>query len=325
MKKAILMITFAAFTFGINAQVFTTNTTPVGLEHNVLFSATTRFSVTQTGSAALTLGTLFDGKFAPSYTATGPSADDPTVILIEDLPNSPTQTGAWVGWSTRYWQAKRFKVEAFDAYKSKNTWKVISDYSDQDYNGGRSYSAKLPSGTFTKLRFTFYSAVGTDGRLGVSELFYIHPEAVRPYEGLLDNSNGTMNYKNGNVGIGTTDPGAWRLAVNGKIRAKEVKVETDWADFVFEEKYELPTLAEVEDHIKEKGHLKDIPSAGEVAENGILLGEINAKLLQKIEELTLYTIDQQKEIETLNAQGIDQQKEIETLKTLVEKLIEDKK
>lgn len=128
-------------------------------------------------------------------------------------------------------------------------------------------------------------------------------------------TNGTtrmiIEQSNGNVGIGTTDPGAWKLAVNGKIRAKEVKVETGWADFVFEEKYELPSLTEVEDHIKEKGHLKDIPSAEEVAENGIFLGEMDAKLLQKIEELTLYTIDQQKEIETL--------------RSLVEKLIEEEK
>ncbi len=105
--------------------------------------------------------------------------------------------------------------------------------------------------------------------------------------------------ENGNVGIGTTNPGTWKLAVNGKVRAKEVQVETGWADFVFETDYALPTLSEVENHIKEKGHLKDIPSAEEVEKNGISLGKINAKLLQKIEELTLYTIQQQKEIQNL--------------------------
>jgi hypothetical protein len=104
--------------------------------------------------------------------------------------------------------------------------------------------------------------------------------------------------KSGNIGIGTNNPGTWKLAVNGNIRAKEVKVETGWSDFVFENNYNLPTLKEVERHIKEKGHLKDIPSAKEVAENGILLGGMNAKLLQKIEELTLYTIDQEKKLQT---------------------------
>ena len=120
---------------------------------------------------------------------------------------------------------------------------------------------------------------------------------------------------NGNVGIGTVSPGNWKLAVNGKVRAKEVKVETGWSDFVFNKEYELPSLQEVDNHIKEKGHLKDIPSAKEVEENGIFLGEMDAKLLQKIEELTLYTIQQEKKIE-------DQDEEIKKLKLLNEKLLE---
>ncbi|WP_192350826.1 hypothetical protein [Algoriphagus sp. Y33] len=104
---------------------------------------------------------------------------------------------------------------------------------------------------------------------------------------------------NGSVGIGTLALGSYMLAVNGRIRAKEIKVETGWSDFVFNGNYVLPTLAEVEAHIKEKGHLKDIPSAEEVAENGIFLGEMDSKLLQKIEELTLYIIEQNKRIENL--------------------------
>ncbi|CAM1357400.1 DUF4200 domain-containing protein [Tenacibaculum halocynthiae] len=111
------------------------------------------------------------------------------------------------------------------------------------------------------------------------------------------------NFSSRNVGIGTITPGAWKLAVNGKIRAKEIKVETGWSDFVFYDDYELPTLKEVENYIKEKGHLKDIPSAKIVEQNGIFLGEMDAKLLQKIEELTLYTIQQQKEIEELKLQN----------------------
>ena len=112
--------------------------------------------------------------------------------------------------------------------------------------------------------------------------------------------------RNGNIGIGTTVPDA-KLSVNGNIRAKEIKVETGWSDFVFEKDYHLPTLQEVEAHIKEKGHLQDIPSAREVEENGIYLGEMNAKLLQKIEELTLYIIQLEGKLE-----GIQQ--EINNLK-----------
>lgn len=103
---------------------------------------------------------------------------------------------------------------------------------------------------------------------------------------------------NGNVGIGTLNSN-WKLAVNGNILAKEIKVETTWSDFVFYEDYKLSTLQQVENYIKKEGHLKDIPSEKEVEKNGIFLGGMDAKLLRKIEELTLYTIQQQKDINTL--------------------------
>ena len=106
----------------------------------------------------------------------------------------------------------------------------------------------------------------------------------------------------GNVGIGITDPGTWKLAVNGNIRAKEIKVETGWADYVFEKDYPLPSLEEVERHILEKGHLINIPSAEEVEANGIEVGEMNRLLLEKIEELTLYIINQDKRIKKLENQ-----------------------
>ncbi|RUT71266.1 hypothetical protein D0817_05130 [Flavobacterium cupreum] len=109
---------------------------------------------------------------------------------------------------------------------------------------------------------------------------------------------------NGNLGIGTTTTGPHKLAVEGSIGAREIKVQaTGWSDFVFEKNYSLPTLEEVEKHINEKGHLKDVPSEKEVLENGINLGEMNSKLLQKIEELTLYSIEQNKKIIDLQKQN----------------------
>ena len=81
-----------------------------------------------------------------------------------------------------------------------------------------------------------------------------------------------------------------------------------WSDFVFFKDYKLPTLKEVENHIKEKGHLKDIPSAKEVEKNGFFLGEMDAKLLQKIEELTLYTIEQEKKIKAFEKEKLQNRK-----------------
>lgn len=106
---------------------------------------------------------------------------------------------------------------------------------------------------------------------------------------------------NGNVGIGTLNSQGYKLAVNGTIRAKEIRVDTGWADFVFKKGYQLPTLEEVEKHINEKGHLPNIPSEAEVKAVGVDLGEINAKLLQKIEELTLYTIQLQKDMNNMKS------------------------
>ncbi|WP_159584756.1 hypothetical protein [Marinoscillum sp. 108] len=120
---------------------------------------------------------------------------------------------------------------------------------------------------------------------------------------------------NGNVGIGTITTGTHRLAVEGSIGAREIKVEANgWSDFVFENDYDLPTLEEVEQHIDENGHLPEIPSEAEVAENGINLGEMDAKLLQKIEELTLYLIEQNKELKTAQTEILELKKEVSALK-----------
>ena len=112
----------------------------------------------------------------------------------------------------------------------------------------------------------------------------------------------------------------FKLGVNGKIAATEVKVAAyaNWADFVFKKEYKLPTLTEVENHIKKKGHLQNIPSASEVKKDGFFLGEMDAKLLQKIEELTLYTIQQEKQLKI-------QAEEVRELKELVNKLIQKNK
>ncbi|MET1260675.1 fibronectin type III domain-containing protein [Flagellimonas sp. DF-77] len=107
------------------------------------------------------------------------------------------------------------------------------------------------------------------------------------------NSPSMVLDQSGNLGIGTQNIEGWKLAVGGSIRAEEIKVETGWADYVFEADYELRTLAELAAYIETHGHLPNIPSADEVAANGIKLGDMNRLLLEKIEELTLYMLQQQ--------------------------------
>ncbi|MDG3581259.1 hypothetical protein [Galbibacter pacificus] len=131
----------------------------------------------------------------------------------------------------------------------------------------------------------------------------------------IDGGSAMSIYNDRSVGINTSSTGSHKLAVGGSIGAQEVKVEVGgWSDFVFENDYDLPTLEEVEKYIHEKGHLKDIPSAKEVEKNGIFLGEMNAKLLQKIEELTLYVIETNKENIKLNSKILELEKKIDELK-----------
>lgn len=112
---------------------------------------------------------------------------------------------------------------------------------------------------------------------------------------------------NGNVGIGTTTP-SQKLSVNGTINAKEVVVTTSgWPDYVFNKGYHLSSLDSLNGFIENNGHLPGMPSAKDIRDNGQNVGEMNKKLLQKVEELTLYLLKQNKTIEA-------QKQELEALK-----------
>ena len=107
---------------------------------------------------------------------------------------------------------------------------------------------------------------------------------------------------NGNIGIGTNNPQA-KLAVNGEILAKSVRVNTSgtyWPDYVFGNDYTLMNLKELEQYVNAHKHLPNVPSAEEVEEKGdVDLGTMNAILLEKVEELTRYVIDLQHQIDEL--------------------------
>jgi hypothetical protein len=156
-----------------------------------------------------------------------------------------------------------------------------------------------------KDRFAFNSEAGNSSNLRMfdkneNEIFKVSDDGNNKIILSLPNVNSFLGIGTNSFNDGTD---IFRLSVNGNIRAHRVKVYTTWADYVFEKNYKLPTLQEVENQIKLNGHLFDIPSSKEVEEKGIELGEMNKLLLQKVEELTLYVIQMNKEIELLKSKS----------------------
>jgi hypothetical protein len=151
--------------------------------------------------------------------------------------------------------------------------------------------------------------------------------------------HGTKSVFYGNVGIGTKNPDE-KLTVKGKIHAKEVKVDLNIpADYVFQkyytgtsslkDNYKLPTLEYVETFTKKNHHLPEVPSAKEIQKNGLHLKQMTNLLLQKIEELTLYTIEQEKKLKKQETESkyqskknLNLEKRLARLESLLQKSIQ---
>jgi len=145
---------------------------------------------------------------------------------------------------------------------------------------------------------------------------------IRPFNAVnyflgLNNSTPVLGITTtGNVLIGQTSQvnSAYLLDVNGNVRSNAITVNTTGADFVFEPSYKLYSLSALEQYINQYHHLPEIPSAKQMQANGLNVGETQVKLLQKIEELTLYIIEKDKEIKEDHARMIEQDKQIESEK-----------
>ncbi|MNL04033.1 hypothetical protein D3C87_1245910 [compost metagenome] len=124
----------------------------------------------------------------------------------------------------------------------------------------------------------------------------------------------------GSVGIGTVSP-VYKLDVCGTIRAKEIRVDMlGGCDFVFNDDYKLMDLNKLEEFVTRNKHLPQIASEKEMIANGLEMKEFQMKLLQKIEELTLYTIEQNKKLEKQNKKSEKQEQELKILKVKIKKM-----
>jgi hypothetical protein len=119
--------------------------------------------------------------------------------------------------------------------------------------------------------------------------------SIQPNNGLIWMSTTT------GVGINTSNTAGYMLAVNGKIHSTELVIETGWADYVFEKNYKLRSLNELEKFIQQNKHLPNIPSAKEIEKNGLQVGDVQKRMMEKIEELTLYVIEQDKQIKKMES------------------------
>lgn len=224
-----------------------------------------------------------------------PSFNNMTVL---ELTITPRTTGpTWV--SKVEFHRNRPGADLQPAFFSKY-WenKVYNNLTFADNNNVTNLKLKNDGGAF------FNSTVG----IGTST----------PSVGAKLDVNGNI-FSTGKIAIGTTDMdkiAPYALAVNGEaiFNKARVKLYGVWPDFVFHKNYRLPPLAELERYIKKNNHLPHVPSAKQVAEEGIDLGGNQAILLHKIEELTLYMIAQQKELARQQEKLELQQKEIERLK-----------
>lgn len=222
-------------------------------------------------------------------------------------------------------------IQSFD---NSGTWKLKTCV----YNGRKYLAVDVPyDASYHDHGFKFCGWTYSTGENMKCVSYEVRGSAVNQdvISNVQDFSPNMSEYHNvgyflisGNVLVGKTSPTntAYKLDVGGKIRADEIVVNTTGADFVFDSTYNLRSLPELETFIKQNKHLPEIAPAKEMQENGVSAGEMQAKLLQKIEELTLYVIELKKENEELRTEkdvlNVKQQVQIQNLSLEIEKLKE---
>ena len=166
-------------------------------------------------------------------------------------------------------------------------------------NGNVGIGATNPSNKLTVFLYSGTGNVISWGNVGGGVFGALGFDVNGSYLATFSGTSGLyLNGTTGNVLIGKTTQTntGYKLDINGSARANEVVVNTTGADFVFDKKYHLRKLSEIKVYIDKNHHLPEVPSANEMKANGLELGQMNTKLLQKVEELTLYLIEKDGEL-----------------------------
>jgi hypothetical protein len=174
-------------------------------------------------------------------------------------------------------------------------------------NGGLGSGSLLGSPTLTSMFTPTFGFESNDNSLNI---------LVAPMGTNMAPTRAMTVIYNGNIGIGTSSPGSSKLAVEGTISARKVVVTlaNPFPDYVFKKQYKLLPLDSLERYIKTESHLPGMPSADSVEKSGLDLGNNQELLLKKIEELTLYAIDQQRRLDKLVEENQAIKKELKAVK-----------
>ncbi len=243
---------------------------------------------------------------------------DGTVLVDIQSPTTPTVLSSSVVTANSVvisWEASTDDIAVTDYEVFKNGISIGT-------TGGATNHSVLDLEAGTAYDFT---VVAIDAASNVSNLSTVLSATTlnsggSPTDGHWSKTGTTVSYKGGKVGIGTANPD-YELTVKGKIHAEEVLIDlnTPAPDYVFKEEYELLSLKEVQAYIAKNGHLPNIPSAKVMETEGVELGAMEMKLLEKVEELTLYLLKQNKLIESLQEENVKVNKKLLLLEDKINK------